>query len=128
VTQADPLAGLRDHIRSATEAAERLVRDTRSGSAPAPPAPAPPPGTSRPDIPAAGWQQADDAGAPADLAALARLLELLREALPPELHQQVTDLIRQVLLVLGALIDWAVVRLEQDCRGREVAVEDIPIS
>ncbi len=116
----DALADLREEIRAATEAAERLIRDARADQRP----PLRPP---RPEeTPPAGWQQAD-ADAPSELVALARLLEALRESLPPELQQQVTDLIRQVLLVLRALIDWAVNRLEEQGRGREAEVEDIPI-
>jgi hypothetical protein len=56
-----------------------------------------------------------------------RLLGRLREVLPAELQEQLVDLVRQVLLVLRALLDWAVVRLEAEARGREVEVEDIPI-
>jgi DNA-binding HxlR family transcriptional regulator len=51
----------------------------------------------------------------------------VRELLPDELQQQVTELIRQLLLVLRALIDWAVARIERGPRGRETEVEDIPI-
>jgi hypothetical protein len=127
VTEADPLAGLRDQIRSATEAAERLVRDARAAGVgegrPGRPRPAPEPAT-----PPAGWEPVAADDAPAELIALARLLGVLREILPAELQQQVTDLLRQLLVLLRALIDWAVTRLEQDGRGREVEVVDIPIA
>jgi hypothetical protein len=181
VTEPDPLAGLRDQIRLATEAAERLVADVRAGrTAPDPPAgrqeargygaepdpptppadrqeargdgaaPDPPAGRQEargdgaaddppagrqeargaaddPPTPRAGWQEARGDGAADELAALARLLDALRALLPAELQAQVTDLIRQLLIVLRALIDWAVTRLEADGRGREVEVWDIPI-
>jgi DNA-binding HxlR family transcriptional regulator len=52
---------------------------------------------------------------------------VLREILPPELHHQLTDLVRQLLVLLRALIDWAVTRLEQEGPGREPEVEDIRI-
>ncbi len=129
MTEPDPLAGLRDQIRSATEAAERLVREARAAGVGegrpdrprARPAPEPP-------TPPAGWEADGAQGAPAELIALARLLGVLREILPDELQQQVTDLLRQLLTLLRALIDWAVTRLEQEGRGREVEVVDIPIA
>jgi hypothetical protein len=135
VTEPDPLTGLRDQIRLATEAAERLVADVRAGRT-APDPPTPPAGWQEargdgtaddPTTPPAGWQEARGDGAADELAALARLLDALRALLPAELQAQVTDLIRQLLIVLRALIDWAVTRLEADGRGREVEVWDIPI-
>jgi hypothetical protein len=127
VTEPDPLAGLRDQIRSATEAAERLVRDARAAGVgegrPGRTRPAPEPAT-----PPAGWEPEAADDAPAELIALARLLGVLREILPAELQQQVTDLLRQLLVLLRGLIDWAVTRLEQDGRGREVELVDIPIA
>ena len=60
--------------------------------------------------------------------ALVALLESLRDLLPPELREQVTELVRQLLLVLRALIDWLVDRLERGPRGATPEVEDIPIS
>jgi hypothetical protein len=45
---------------------------------------------------------------------------------PDELQQQVADVIRQVLLLLRAVIDFWVERLEAP-RGGEVEVEEIPI-
>lgn len=110
MSQADPLAGLRDQIRAATDAAERLVRDARAD----------PPAPRQPDGPGAG-------GLAAEVAALARLLEVLRDLLPADLEQQLADLIRQLLRVLRALVDWALVRLETGEPGRRAEVEDIPI-
>jgi hypothetical protein len=126
VSTPDPLAGLRDQIRTLTEAAERLVRDVgaATGRADAPAAPARP---HQQPPPPAGWHQSAPAGAPAELAGLLRLLELLGEILPAELHAPLIDLVRELLVLLRALIDWAVARLEAPDRGREVEVEDIPI-
>jgi hypothetical protein len=47
-----------------------------------------------------------------DLEALVALLEALRELVPPELQQQLADVTRQVLLLIRALIDWWVQRLD----------------
>jgi hypothetical protein len=111
----DPLADLRARVRATQEAAERL---TGGGAGRVPPQGwATPPRTER--------DEARD-----EIAALAALLQALRDLVPPELQQQVTDLLRQVLLLLRAIIDWWVDRLEPGrpaARGEETQVEDIPI-
>jgi hypothetical protein len=60
-----------------------------------------------------------------DLAPLFLLLDGLRRALPRDLQEQFTALVRELLLALRALIDWYLERL--DGRRRDVRVEDIPI-
>ena len=49
------------------------------------------------------------------------------ELVPPELQQQVSEVIRNVLLLLRAVIDYWVDRLDAP-RPAEVEVQDIPIS
>jgi hypothetical protein len=51
----------------------------------------------------------------------------LRELVPPELQQQLTDLLRQILLLLRALLDWWVERLEPERPPAGPDVEDIPV-
>src|SRR3954469_2828492 len=94
----DPLEELRERVKATTEAAERIMaeRAPRSGWA------APPP--------AAGEAQSE-------MQALIALLESLRDMLPPELRTQVTELVRQLLLVLRALIDWLAGQPERGRRG-----------
>ena len=104
----DPLDELRARVRETTEAAERIMREV------------PPRGWAAPR-PAAGE-------ATSEMQALVALLEALRDLLPPELRAQVTELVRQLLLVLRALIDFLVDQLERGPRGASPAVEDIPIS
>src|SRR3954454_2219057 len=104
----DALGELRDRVRATTEAAERLMRD------------APPRGWAAPTG-AAGEARSE-------MQQLVALLDSLRDLLPPELRAQVTELVRQLLLVLRALIDFLVDQLERAPRGAEPAVEDIPIS
>ena len=105
----DPLEELRDRVRATTEAAERIMAEKapRRGWA----APPPPSGE-----------------ATSEMQALVALLESLRDVLPPELRAQVTELVRQLLLVMRALIDWLVDQLERRPPGEEPEVEDIPIS
>ena len=105
----DPLEELRERVRATQEAAERIMQDR---------------------IPPGGWAPPPrEAGeATTEMQALVALLESLRDLLPPELREQVTALVRQLLLVLRALIDWLVDRLEHGPRGAAPEVEDIPIS
>src|SRR3954451_4435005 len=118
---ADPLSDLRERLRETQAAAEepaaRLGADPRGVP---------------PRVPPQGWAtppRADGgaAGANDDLAALVALVQALRDLVPPELQQQVTELIRQVLVLLRALLDRCIERLEPG-RGAEPAVEDIPIA
>jgi hypothetical protein len=60
-----------------------------------------------------------------DLVGLFALLDSLRRAVPAELEERVTALIRETLLTLRSLIDWYLERLDR--RPREPRVEDIPI-
>ncbi|MEA2384661.1 MAG: hypothetical protein QOH72_4632 [Solirubrobacteraceae bacterium] len=107
---ADPLDDLRERLRATQEAAARLAGEA-------------------PRVPPQGWASPPrtDDGAPDELAQLVALLASLRELVPPELQQQVTDLIRQVLLLVRALLDLVIERLEPG-RGGEPDVEDIPIA
>lgn len=126
----DPLATLREHVRSAQQAAERLARQAQGrpgaqGQTPAADAPRPRDGGTPPS----GWHSADsERQTGGEMQALAELVESLRALLPEELREQVNDLVRQILMVLRAIIDWMVGRLEREGRGREIEVEDIPIS
>jgi hypothetical protein len=109
----DPLEDLRAQVRATQEAAERLMGD---------------------GVPPRGWDvPRTDAGAfSEEVQALTGLLNALREVVPPELREQITDLVRQLLLVLRALIDWLVARIERQTEGVRAAtprtVEDIPIT
>ncbi|HEU4658810.1 MAG TPA: hypothetical protein VFR97_14875 [Capillimicrobium sp.] len=106
----DPLDDLRAQVRATQDAARRLMDEA---------------------IPPGGWEaprERHDAFGE-EVQALASMLQALRDLLPPDLREQVTELVRQLLLVLRALIDWWVSRLEEapDEPG-EPPVEDIPIS
>ncbi len=118
----DPLAALREHVRSAQDAAERLAQEAAGARLAA--------AGGGEGAPPSGWAAPDDERTNGELRALADLVESLRKMLPVELHEQLNELIRQILLLLRAVIDWLVARMERDGRGREVEVEveDIPIS
>ena len=62
-----------------------------------------------------------------ELQALVALLEVVRGLIPRELAEQLSELVRELLLLVRALIDWYLDRLELR-RKRPVEVEDIPIS
>jgi hypothetical protein len=68
-------------------------------------------------VPPRGW----DAPRPAaegtnafesDLAALRGLVELLRGSIPPDLARQLLEALRDVLLAVVAVIEWALRRVE----------------
>jgi hypothetical protein len=129
----DPLDAISERLRSAQETAERLVREATAAAQqaaaegePAPAAQQPPPAGDRP--PPRGWATPGGAGPPtADLQALAAILDLGRAIVPPELRAQIAELVRELLLLVRALIDWYLERIEER-RGAPVEVQDIPIS
>jgi len=117
----DPLAELRERLRAAEQAAERAAGEGR--------------------VPPQGWavpRPPGEDGGPDDLAALVALLHALRHLVPPELHAQLTDTTRQILVLVRALIDRWLELLERSDPARDTAgdrpaggdgpeVEDIPI-
>ena len=118
----DPLDELRERIQATQEAAERLAaeagraqREAREGR-----------------VPPAGWQTPRDREERSEeLQSLTAALESLRALVPPELQQQVTEIIRQLLLLIRAIIDWWVDRLDANAKPADAAgrteVEDIPV-
>jgi hypothetical protein len=111
----DPLEELRAQVRATQEAAERLMGD---------------------GVPPRGWAAPRTEGAgpfAEEVQALAGLLQALRELLPFDLREQLNDLLRQLLLVLRALLDWWVAHLEPRAAGEAAPGpgadrgEDIPI-
>jgi hypothetical protein len=121
------IADLRERILATKEAAERLHAQSEEARA------AETEGTTPPS----GWATPEDRGARADeVHALAELVRALRELVPDELRGQVTEVLRQLLLLVRAIIDWWVDRLELEgtpapraTAGPSSAprVEDIPI-
>lgn len=81
-------------------------------------------GNEERDRAATGAEAPPHAGPPS-IGALLMLLEAARAAVPRELEQQLTALVRELLLTLRAVIDWYLERLDGS-RG-ERRVEDIPI-
>ena len=125
----DPLSALSERLRSAQETADRLVREATEA---AQQAGNPSQGESserRP--PPRGYATPGSGGSRgssvADIQALAALLELGRTMLPAELRAQIAELVREILLLVRALIDWYLERIEQR-RKTPVEVQDIPIS
>jgi hypothetical protein len=115
----DPFDDLSARLRAAEEAARRLAGEAARASR----GDGPPP---------QGWATPEDhAHRTSEAQALVGLLEALQQLVPDALKQQVTDVLRQVLLLLRALIDWLVDRLELGAGpqqpARERPVEDIPL-
>ncbi len=120
----DPLDELSQRVRAAQEAAERILEQAssrpRGGDGAAGDRAAPPGGY---EAPAADPRDARSAEAQA----LAALLDLGRGFMPPELRQALAELVRELLLLVRALIDWYLDRAAER-REAPVEVRDIPIS
>ena len=107
----DPFDDLRDRLRETQQAAERIAGR----------------------VPPQGWaSEADRDQTASEVQALVAVLHTLRDVVPDDLWEQVRELIRQLLLLLRAILDLVVERLER--RGRahgaeapEPTVQDIPI-
>lgn len=98
----DPIRELREQIRATREAAERLAEESANGF---------------------GERTAEHAE---EVQALAAVLQSLRDLIPAELEAQFREVLRQVLLLVRALIDWWVERIEPDATAtRPSAVPDI---
>ncbi len=127
---ADPLETLSKQVRHAQETAERLVREASEAAQRAADESAGEPGsTGRPPPRGYAVPGSQEGGGPgaADLQALVALLDLARNLVPPELRQQLAELVREILLLVRAIVDWYLERIDQR-RKAPVEVEDIPIS
>lgn len=122
----DPLEELRERIQATQDAAERLAREASDARE-----------THRAGgEPPEGWRtEADHEARTGELHALVTLLDSLRGLIPAELQAQLTEVVRQVLLLVRALIDWLVERLDvgNGPAGRTSGahgpdVQDIPIT
>jgi hypothetical protein len=116
-TDTDPFDELRARIRSTADAAERLSFEAFDVGA----------GEN-------GGGERSRARATEDAAqetqALIALVALLRDLLPDELRRQVAELVRQVLVLLRAIIDYSILRLEPGPEGERPGpppVQDIPL-
>ncbi len=115
----DPLHELRSRLRDTQEAAEALAGDAASARAR--------------KTPPAGWATPEDhAQRTSEVQAIVALLESLGALIPDDLREQFRDLVRQILLLVRAIVDWWMERLgvlpatTQDGPGTPV-VQDIPI-
>ena len=102
--------------------AERLVRAAQEAADQAAAAQAPPRN---------GWEtphRASGGGSTPfpDLSGLLTLVDALKGTVPPELAQQLTDALRDLLLALRAVLDYSIARLERPA-AEPVQVEDIPV-
>ncbi|MCW3001422.1 MAG: hypothetical protein JWQ20_720 [Conexibacter sp.] len=86
----DSLEELRERLRQTQEAAERIAGR----------------------VPPQGWAtppERDDAAG--EIQALIAVLQTLRDVIPPDLWDQVREVVRQLLLLLRAILDLVVDRL-----------------
>lgn len=107
--------------RETYEAAERLVREAAVRAERAA-------RTASDGIPAGGWSsgQAPAATLFPDVTALLAVIGAMRGPIPPELLRQLADALRELLIAIRAVLDYAIERLESS-PPRKREVEDIPI-
>jgi hypothetical protein len=127
----DRIEDLRGHIDAAHAAADRLVREAQVRAEAADAAFR----ARLRDVPETGWAIGEEhrpaSEAPSELQLALRLLEAVRDAVPPDLTAQVAQALRELLLAVRALVDWYLERLDRLAGAGAAAddrVEDIPIS
>lgn len=123
--ETDPLTALRDRLDRTEAAARELGRAASAARRGA----AAPSGT-----PGAGWQtpggeeEGAAAGRESELTtALVGLLDAVRTAIPDELAERLATVLRELLLAVRAVVDFALERMEARRRA-PVEVQDIPIA
>jgi hypothetical protein len=84
-------------------------------------------------IPPQGWASGRERTETAEeIRALVSILSALRAVVPDELWEQVREIVRQLLLLLRALLDLVVERLGADATGNAApggsGLQDIPIT
>src|SRR3954471_5037069 len=124
----DPLRDLRERLQATQDAAARLAGDAARARAAHEAARTPP----------AGWAtEQERASLRGELEEVAALLTALRGLVPAELQHQVAEVLKQVLLLLRALLDWWVARLDEvapagtadgarDGRDADAAAQHVP--
>jgi hypothetical protein len=124
----DPLEALSERVRHAQDTAARLVREANEAAQRATEGGASEDSARRP--PPRGYAVPGEEGGGSsalDLQALVALLDLGRTLVPPELREQISELVREILMLVRAIVDWYLERIDQR-RKTPVEVEDIPIS
>jgi hypothetical protein len=117
VSEDEAYQRMRASLDEAHAEAERLVQEAEARAR---------------EVPPRGWATAEEeesrrAPGMSELQALAGLLDLARQSLPPELTRQFLDALRQLLLAVRALVDFWLARLDAQ-RETPPEVEDIPIT
>jgi hypothetical protein len=139
----DGVERLRERIAATREAARRVTEDLEafgaramaaagspsSGAAAAPDSGADAGDPGAPDRPPRSGYAAppSDSSGHSTVAELETLIRTVRELLPEELVRELGALVRELLLLMRALIDWSLERLERR-RSAPVEVTDIPIA
>jgi hypothetical protein len=130
-SEPERLEALRERMRATQEAAERIAAEAQAAMGAAAGRRAGPQRTSQDgerSPPPSGYAEPDasSGGEGPDMQALVALVELARRIVPPELSAQLADLLRELLLLARAIIDWYLDRLDR--RNVPIEVEDIPIT
>lgn len=128
----DPYESLRARIRATQDAVDRLADETARAREEAAEAgvrteDGEPSGGAAAGPPPSGEEAQEE------IRALVALVELLRDVLPPDLRAQLAELVRQLLIILRAILDWWIERIDPvrasgAGHAEPPVVEDIEIS
>lgn len=114
----DPLAELRERLEATREEAARLAGDAAAAAG----------AEERGEEPPRGWRTAEERQALRDdLQALLATVGQIADLIPADVREHLVEVLRQILLLLRAVIDWLVERLAP-APGAGPLVRDIPVA
>lgn len=115
------LAELRSRLEATQRAAERLAAEAAQARAEHEAAQAH-------GAPAPGWTQEEHARRTDELSALLAVVQGLRDLIPPEVADALRELVRELLVLVRALLDWWLARLDGTRGAPAEAVQDVPVT
>jgi hypothetical protein len=117
----DPLEALRERLEATQEAVERLAAQAARAAQDAGDGATVGGGAADAGVPGAG-------DADTELRALVALVGALRGLLPTELQVQLTEVIRQLLILVRSILDWSIDRMAPPpAPGGQLDMEDIEV-
>jgi hypothetical protein len=118
----DPLEALRERLEATQEAVERLAAEAARAAQDAGDGATVGGGAADAGVQGAGGD------ADTELRALVALVGALRGLLPAELQAQLTEVVRQILILVRSILDWSIDRMAPPpAPGGQLDMEDIEV-